>query len=109
MIGLELLARVTPTILIIFLLENFLKMDKYEKVYIFSSFLLLSNVITYFVLDFLEYNIYFSPLFSVKFALVLLVINAIVLYIFLVFRDKYLNRKLFKNPFTKKKVKKKKK
>lgn len=92
MIGIELLARILPTILIIFILENIIKLDKYEKVYILASFLLISNLAIYFMLAFLGYNIYFSPLFAVKFASLLLVINAIVMYLFLVIKDKLLKK-----------------
>ncbi len=86
MIFIELIAKILPTILIMFLLENLIKLNKTQKTYILLLGILISNVLLYFILSNTGYEIYFSPLFAIKYAFVLLIINIILMYLFITYR-----------------------
>lgn len=92
MIFIELIAKILPTILIMFLLENLIKLNKTQKTYILLLGILISNVLLYFILSNTGYEIYFSPLFAIKYAFVLLIINIILMYLFITYRLRNKNK-----------------
>lgn len=86
MILLELIVKILPTIMIIFLLESLIKLDRFQKIYISMLNILISNVFLYFILSNTGYNIYFSPIFAVKYAFVLIFVNIVLMYLFISYR-----------------------
>ena len=88
MILVELIAKILPTIMVLFLLENLIKLNKTQKIYISLLGILIGNVLLYFILSNTGYNIYFSPIFAIKYAFVLILINIILMYLFISYRLK---------------------
>lgn len=82
MLFVEFIIRILPSLFTVLIMEELIKIDKYEKTYIFFILCLLSNVFVYFVFQNLGFSMIFTVSFAFKLSIALFFTNIFFMYLF---------------------------
>lgn len=99
MLLIEFILRIFPSFITILILEDIIKINKFEKLSIFFLLSLLTNVFVYLLFQGLGFSMLFTLDFAFKISISLLFINIFFMYLFLSINLK-LKKRITKNKKT---------